>query len=345
VTACVLLGAIAAIATSTAPAEISLHVRAPLWVAINVPAKRFASASVSEMVEIADRVVRRTTDFRAAVVPDQVVQRCAENSETAVACMARSTKEGRFMLVISAIEEDRAVSLVVDLDAPGTPVLKATLPTGLRDHSEIEKYLDEFLGRDLVEIFDRAGARTLGSLEVAIATPEGANVVFDGKNLGASRGTLTIRDVDPGPHVLHVEQPGYSPVDLTVEVRPMAKARIDVELRDSSIAINRAARQATFYAGLAAGAAGIALGAIGLAKGTPSCVDGGECPRSLLHPLIPPGYSLIGMGAAWSIGAWLGGEDDFPWIELIAGVVIFGASYGMTLAFDGRCGEGCYDLR
>jgi hypothetical protein len=342
-------------ALAIAAPEFALEQRAPLWIAINLPAKQFASASVSEIVELADQVARRTTDLKVKVVPDAVVDPCAARGAEAVACFARALKrDSRFLLMVSAIGETQVVSLLVDLDEAqrilresaqqpeeeanrlvSRAVVASTLPAELRDQTELEKYFDEFFSGDLAPIFERAGARTFGNVELTVGP--GAAVSMDGKPLGSSDGPVTIRDVPAGTHVLKVEQDGFEPWETQIEVRALEVARVTASMQSTSIAFNRAFRQATFYGGLVAVATGVALSVASLFDDSAVCF-GSNCPGSYVRTsILPVGYSVAGMGAAWTLGAWLGDEDAFPWIELLAGVVVFGVSYGLTWAVEPRC--------
>ena len=63
----------------------------------------------------------------------------------------------------------------------------------------------------------------------------------------------------------------------------------------------------------------------------------GASPEDVNPPGVltaPLGYSLLGAGAAFSIGSLLE-ESSVPWISLIAGLVIGGTAYGLSAALDG----------
>ena len=54
-------------------------------------------------------------------------------------------------------------------------------------------------------------------------------------------------------------------------------------------------------------------------------------------PIAALGYSLLAMGATWSLGAILFDSDQrMPWYELAAGIAIFGASMLLSYALDGQ---------
>jgi len=51
--------------------------------------------------------------------------------------------------------------------------------------------------------------------------------------------------------------------------------------------------------------------------------------------IAPLGYSLIGAGAAFSLGTLLYGEEwEMPWIQIAAGVLVGGASYAISAALN-----------
>jgi hypothetical protein len=105
---------------------------------------------------------------------------------------------------------------------------------------------------------------------------------------------------------------------------------------------------------VAVAAAGVAIASVGIAMPRPfeicagsSCEPGDTFDARGTGSLVPIGYSLLGMGSAWTLGAILGSERSAPWIEFAAGVVIFGASYGLSLALreDTPCQQSsmCFD--
>jgi hypothetical protein len=69
-----------------------------------------------------------------------------------------------------------------------------------------------------------------------------------------------------------------------------------------------------------------------------------ESPNGSGPPSAALGYSLIGMGAAWSLATLLfDSTERMPWYELAAGVAIFGASLALSYALDGENAVDAYE--
>jgi hypothetical protein len=110
-------------------------------------------------------------------------------------------------------------------------------------------------------------------------------------------------------------------------------------------------------AGVSAVGAGLIVYALAKPKGYAACFElrSGACPGSdeMLRfggtggdwssspngggpPVAALGYSLLGMGATWTITNLIFDSDDrMPWFEIAAGLAVFGASFGLSYAFDG----------
>ena len=51
--------------------------------------------------------------------------------------------------------------------------------------------------------------------------------------------------------------------------------------------------------------------------------------------IAPLGYSLVGTGAAFSVGSLLTGDNEIPWIPVVVGLGIGALSYGLSTALNG----------
>jgi hypothetical protein len=200
-----------------------------------------------------------------------------------------------------------------------------------------------------------------GGIEIA-CNVEGAAIAIDGTTVAVSgKEPLLVSHVRPGTHavdVTHREQRSYS-TTIVVERRQTAQVAAELApLEGSPVAV---AQQVVFWSGIALSVAGAALITFALATQDAdlktACFDEGDgrCsggsafttlgsstsddaapedvnPRGVLT--APLGYSLIGTGAAFSIGS-LFEESSVPWISLVAGLVIGGTAYGISAALDG----------
>jgi YVTN family beta-propeller protein len=67
-------------------------------------------------------------------------------------------------------------------------------------------------------------------------TPEDAMILFDGSVVGT--GTLEIEKYEPGTYTLSVERKGYEPVNATVELKRLRKARVEYALQAQPIPVS-----------------------------------------------------------------------------------------------------------
>ena len=68
-----------------------------------------------------------------------------------------------------------------------------------------------------------------------------------------------------------------------------------------------------------------------MARGRPS--DGSSSARQGTLLALPFGYSLISTGAIVALGVWLfGGDQDVPWIQIVAGLAAGALIYGVSAA-------------
>jgi hypothetical protein len=195
----------------------------------------------------------------------------------------------------------------------------------------------------------------------------GAGVSIDGTAIGTTRAGVTrVLTVPAAKHSIRFEHPGYDPYETEVTVDRGKAAQLRVELLPSGSPVSSAFRQALLWGGGALAVAGAVIAgvAIGTADGNvktycPTIGDmetscggsqftriGGYRPGNaptfedevntgsvLFAPL---GYSIAVTGLTWSLGTlFLGDDDDFPWIQLVTGIALGGASYGLSALLEG----------
>jgi hypothetical protein len=229
--------------------------------------------------------------------------------------------------------------------------------------SELKTYFEKLFSEEFRPSFEKSGNfEPYGQIDVETAA-DGLVIDLDGKMIGQSRnGTTRIAEVQPGRRKLGFEDPNrsYQRFEAQIEVK-----RGGVELvrplliREPNTS---AARRLTFWGGVGVAAAGVAIASYAAAQkpksiylapcvggdackgapaagfasfcdlgsGGPECLSGG---KGVL--VLPLGYSLFAMGAAWAAGSeLLEPEENLPWKSLAIGVVLGAAAYGISAAAD-----------
>ena len=202
--------------------------------------------------------------------------------------------------------------------------------------------------------------RPYGTIAVR-ANVAGAAIRLDDRDIGETEaGTTRLEAISPGRRTIAVVHPGFQAFEKVVELQPGETKKVDAELIAVPDQVAVGARIAVTWSGVAAGVAGVALVAYAVAKpkAYATCIElmEGACEGSDelarfgridpgLHsspnghglPIAALGYSLLGMGATWSLATLLFDSDQRPpWYELAAGLVVFGATLGLSYALDGE---------
>jgi hypothetical protein len=200
-----------------------------------------------------------------------------------------------------------------------------------------------------------------GRIEIACEV-EGAAISIDGTTVGVSGSEpLLVGHVRPGTHVVDVTHQARRPFNGTIVVETGATAKVEAELALLETSPAVIAGRVVFWSGIALSVAGAVLVTFAIAtqdrdlktgcfdEGDGACMggssfttlggsNGDDAAPEDVNPsgvlTAPLGYSLIGTGAAFSIGS-LFEESAVPWISLVAGLVIGGTAYGLSAALDG----------
>ncbi len=221
-----------------------------------------------------------------------------------------------------------------------------------------DRRLDKAIDQLFVTInpaFKKSGHwRPNGSLRI-LQTPSGLSVMLNGKRATqTAEGQTQIDNIPEGQYTLTIEdQRGrYLPNKAQVRInRGEIFSHSPTMVRaPSAIPL---ARRATFWTGIASAAAGASL--IAYALLAPQRTDTvqvcpGDCPNSQRLfatfndfrtgdaepgrgvPVAPLGYSLVGLGAAFSLGTWLiGDEETWPWLPWLIGAVVGSASMSVSV--------------
>ncbi len=242
-------------------------------------------------------------------------------------------------------------------------VLGPPLRSEVRDAQEAATFLATAFTRDLAAKLEEAGHwEPYGDIEIACEV-EGAAIKLDGESVGVTGADTTVlAGTTPGTRTIEIEHPGYLPFRTTVDVSRRQTAHVDAALGVVQTNGVGVVRQATIWGGVALGAAGIAIAIVGITKHGDAqtscfapCDTGSEFLSFGYDPsrvgstqqvnpsgvaIVPLGLAFAGAGLTWSLGTWLlGREDDVPWIQLLVGLAVGGATYGLSVLADGSTPE------
>jgi hypothetical protein len=218
----------------------------------------------------------------------------------------------------------------------------------------------EAMESELRSTFEETGHwDPFGEVEVRSELP-GATIAIGGVGVGRTEGGgARIVRVPIGLQRVVIEHDERAPFEAEVEVHRGASVVVEVTAVERFDPAGAQVRSAVLWSGLAVAVAGVAISIVALVprdtttvcvhSSTTECDGGstwtrfgaggdgaGESGNGHGPPILPLGLALTGMGAAWSLGTFLfGDEDDVPWIQLAAGVALFGATFGVMVAVDG----------
>lgn len=232
-------------------------------------------------------------------------------------------------------------------------------PTKVADSAETRQYFRRLVSEHLKPELVRTDHWEPFARVELTSDVDGAVIAVNGRPVGSTTaGTQLIRVSAPGTHELTV----------TSQSTVLARLRFTVKRGDrlratafDAQATAPYAREALGYSGLGVAALGTALTIWSVVYGTsnsdvqafcdPAC-DGptfwtleqmfsGRPPIGDAYPnsgsirALPLGYSLVITGATWSLSAFLlGEENDPPWLELAAGIVLGTLAYSVSALAD-----------
>ncbi len=182
---------------------------------------------------------------------------------------------------------------------------------------------------------------------------EGAEIRLGSRSVGATaQGKTQIVKLRPGQRKVTISHPGYEAFSQSFVLKPGQTLTLSPELTRLPNLTAQYTQQAVLWGGVAAAVAGgiiLGLSFRGQDAGV-TCFSGQMCEGSRFSafsdgqgangelqkgsvPMAPLGYSLIGMGATWSLGTLLfSDEDHIPWVEAVVGVVVGATSLGLSVA-------------
>jgi hypothetical protein len=183
-----------------------------------------------------------------------------------------------------------------------------------------------------------------------------ANLGLVGKNVTVRGGAVTLGA--DGVGAVAPFQLAAKADKVTVTVRAGEAVEIEPELTSAQSALPM--RDAVMISGVVLATAGVVVSVLALAtadgdvvshcfQGTPGCADSttfvgsgfSAADTERLEPvetggvlLLPLGYSLLGAGAAWTVGAWLS-DDEVPWLPVLVGLGVGTLAYAVSAAAGG----------
>lgn len=226
---------------------------------------------------------------------------------------------------------------------------------------EAERYVQDLFFKGLRATFEQTNHwEPYGSIELT-ANKAGVGIMLDGAAIGTTRRGLTrIERVTSGLRRLSFEDPSSEAKFIDVDVQRGQQASAEVDLSGGSSDTASAIRAGVFWTGVGLVAGGATLSAIAVARSSGEvstyCFDtpGVDCRASSQFQTIgysraeaerggdpnpsgvllaPLGYSIAITGVSFALGTYLFGDsDEIPWIQLIAGVALGAASYGVSAA-------------
>ncbi|MBI2374380.1 MAG: PEGA domain-containing protein [Deltaproteobacteria bacterium] len=221
------------------------------------------------------------------------------------------------------------------------------------------KYLDEILRGEMQQILERDGHwRPFGAIVLTLEDDASVALSLDGAAIGTpKRGETRISNVPAGRHSLSLENPSYERFVREVVVERGGEAALTATLVRLPSADHAMARSVVTWTGAGLAALGATVLAISIVNAGNAevdllCFNDSDCREPTFYALdgstdeklnpdrgsilgAPLGYSLMGAGAAWSLGTlFVGSGEDFPWIQLAAGVAVGAAAYGISAALD-----------
>lgn len=252
---------------------------------------------------------------------------------------------------------------VVEAKIESAAVVVPTVRAKTEGPAEAETFLTRLFEESFRGPFEATGQWSpYGTIELRTSV-DNAMVFLDERPVGSTQAGLTrIEKVDPGLHALRLEHPSFEPFSQQVEVRRMQSIEVQANPAARLAVVSDVPRTLTLWGGVAIAAAGVGLSIYGATRpdsslsvacfeGSPDCTGGrrfitfgydsskadrdpaGINPKGVM--IVPLGYSLVGTGAAFSVGALLSEPSEVPWLTWLTGVVVGAAAYGISAAVGG----------
>jgi hypothetical protein len=230
---------------------------------------------------------------------------------------------------------------------------------------QVQTYVQRLIEQDLRDAFTAAERwRPFGAIEIEVGVEDPFAIELDGVSIGATvGGRATVLDVRPGTRSVALVNEDFEEYATTISVVTAKTVFVRAEPIRKQSQLIFVLRQGVLWGGVLSAAAGVSLMIYAAAAASSHdnynvCVGGGSCGSPYLRfgasaddqmesrdptksangegpPIVPLGYSLVGLGTAWMLGPILDDDPErIPWIEAVVGIAVFGAAFGLSLAFD-----------
>jgi hypothetical protein len=235
----------------------------------------------------------------------------------------------------------------------------------LKSEEEVRRYLDRVFNEDLRRAFlTTENWEPYGSIEVDLARSD-VSIELDGTTVGTTRSGVTrLVSVTPGRRAMKLSNPLLKPYGTEVTVERGKIARLTPVLEIAPQQGASTLRTVLLWSGVGVAVVGASITGYAIANTSDVstyCVmsaPNGACMEtksfktssynanaaptffpSMVNPsgvlMAPLGYSLFAAGAVWSLSMLLfDRESEVPWLELIIGAVVGGASYAVSAALN-----------
>lgn len=212
------------------------------------------------------------------------------------------------------------------------------------DAEDVELFMNDLFRTEFADLLRQRNLRDFGGFD--LVAPRGSSVFLDGRELGSvETDVVQVRDVPSGERRLRIEHPKHLVFEAKQLVRPGSVTTTEPQMILAPDTDAASARSALLWTGITAMAAGAAITTIVLLDGSEPdrCFPDGlpDCPSSdrfkELGPFLgaPLGYSIFGAGATWTLAALIHDDErSWPWWGFSAGLVVAGASYGISAALN-----------
>ena len=234
------------------------------------------------------------------------------------------------------------------------------------DDAARRRYFQQLVEETFRPAFERTGHwEPYGRIELS-ADRAGLPIELDGDPIGTTAlGARTIHGVTPGERTLVITGPGGARISLPAHVDRGRVTALSAAVASSG---PKLARATVLWGGVAVAAAGAVVGGLAIARagsdvrsaclvrpgsdadrcselGLPTFgFDPGAAPSAdpaAVNPSGVPiaalGVGLLAGGATWALGtALFGADDDYPWLQLGAGLALGALTFAATVALDPR---------
>jgi hypothetical protein len=274
--------------------------------------------------------------------PDRISALLLDTDE-ALQLLHDTVKEGSWKDRIEAEVSERAIVV----SAPRGQIASA---------SDARGYFEGLVREHLRPFLETHGHwEPWGTVVVETGVDDALEILVDGQVVGTtSPGSTSLSKVSPGQHEVELRHPSYEPekTSISVDRGESIEARFELErISDETVV-----RPIVLWSGVVLAVVGGAIAVYAAVRQNgdvrTACFEGSDCSRDgfltfgyapaatnaeNVNPsgvlVAPLGYSIAAAGVVFALGTLLfGDDDDIPWIQVLAGLAVGAASYGISAA-------------